>query len=526
MNPTRSNNTSCRNPFDGTLDALLSGEVSARDNILLNDALRADPAARRAYIRSMAFEAMLAQEFAPLEALPAPEPARRRRWLAPLAIAATILLAATLAWQIQLDTVPSGLAENPLDLNGEMSHAVITGFDDASGRFGHVALSQGMRLTEGLVELNEGLVEITFDSGAEVTLEGPARLQLESGNQALLSSGRASARVPQQARGFVIHTPSSYIRDLGTAFAVEVRDDRETDLHVLEGEVEVAATDPHAVNPTQVLHQREAVRLVGGGMHPISFRADNPGERRKKRTPKIPPSVHWSFDSWDGDTTTDATSGHSLKLLQKKGQATPETLDGPFGLALHFNGKGSFARSDYPGVGGTQPRTVACWLRLQPGEPRTPTKPNGIIAWSVKRSSGKWQLAWNQAYGQGTVGALRVEFGGGYVIGATDLRDGRWHHLAVVYLGGHKVDISTHVRLYVDGRLESITGRQPRRIDTAGTSSATRPLMLGRNLGRGPGGEAFSFEGDLDEVHVFEGSLLPGQIERLMKRNSIRQPKL
>jgi hypothetical protein len=31
-----------------------------------------------------------------------------------------------------------------------------------------------------------------------------------------------------------------------------------------------------------------------------------------------------------------------------------------------------------------------------------------------------------------------------------------------------------------------------------------------------------SFEGDLDELHVFEGALLPNQIVRLMKRNTPR----
>ncbi len=72
-----------------------------RDRTILNDTLRADPEARRAYIRTMAFEAMLAREFAPPEESQAPAPARSKRWLALTAIAATIMLAATLAWHIQ-----------------------------------------------------------------------------------------------------------------------------------------------------------------------------------------------------------------------------------------------------------------------------------------------------------------------------------------------------------------------------------------------------------------------------------------
>jgi hypothetical protein len=139
--------------------------------------------------------------------------------------------------------------------------------------------------------------------------------------------------------------------------------------------------------------------------------------------------------------------------------------------------------------------------------------------------SGRWQVAWNNDQDQGTSGAPRVEFADGFVIGATDLRDGRWHHLAVVCLAGPKANVATHVRIYVDGRLEALTGRHPRRIDSPTTAAAARPLTLGRHLGQGPGREAMFFEGDLDEVHVFDGALLPGQITRLMKRNSLRPAK-
>ncbi|MEI6607616.1 MAG: LamG-like jellyroll fold domain-containing protein [Verrucomicrobiota bacterium] len=519
-------------PFATTLNALLSGDTSSALITQLNATLREDPAARRAYIAAMAMEAMLGREFAPLEETAAPEAPRRLRWSslpALAAMAAALVLAATFFWRpVPGPGTPLPVAAEISDADVELTHAVITSLDEAGGRFRQVALSQGMRLGEGMLELDHGLAEITFDSGAEVTLEGPARLQLDSDNMANLAFGRASAHVPEPARGFVILTPSSYIRDLGTAFAVEVHDDHETDLHVLEGEVEVSATNPSVVNAPQILRQRQAVRLAAGRMVPINFRADHHTSRHQQRNTTIPPSVHWSFDSWDTPTptptTTDPSSGHWLKLQQKSSAALPTIIDGPFGQALHFDGHGGYARSDYPGVGGSQPRTIACWLRLQPNDASARPAPNGIIAWGVKRAAGKWQLAWNQARGQGRVGALRVEFGDGYVIGATDLRDGRWHHLAVVYLGGPKANVATHVRIYVDGHLESLTGRRQRRIDTDTTSAAARPLMLGRYLGQAPAGEAFFFEGDLDEVYVFEGTLLPGQIERLRKSNSLRQP--
>jgi hypothetical protein len=259
-------------------------------------------------------------------------------------------------------------------------------------------------------------------------------------------------------------------------------------------------------------------------MEPISFRSDKPA-RTKHTTPRIPRSVHWSFDSWDAGSSSDSTRGLLLKLQKNDLPVPPEITPGPFGNAIHLDGEGTFARSSYPGVGGSQARTVACWVCIPPGSVEATTHPNGIIGWGVNRSSAKWQLAWNHAKGQGSIGAPRVEFGDGCVVGSTDLRDGRWHHLAVVYLGGPRANVATHVRIYVDGKLETLTGRRQQRINTDTKSADAQPLTVGRYLGSSTGRRLSYYEGDLDELHIFEGPLLPGQIVRLMNRNSIRNPK-
>lgn len=516
---------SCRDPFEDTLDAILSGNATATDHVILNDTLRCDPEARRTYIRTMMFEGMLACEFAPLENPASIEPSsiRPRRWWIPASVAATIALASILAWKLPQRSDASQVADSSID-DDQITHAVITSLEDASGRFGDHLLSTGMRLSGGMLKLDRGLASITFDTGAEVTLQGPASFLLESQAKSRLDSGRASAYVPEQARGFVIHTPTSYVRDLGTAFSLEVRDDRDTDLHVIEGEVEVAATGRTAVREPRILRQNEAVRLSRGSMVPIRFRDDKPS-KPSRSLPKIPPSVHWAFDSWDADFTTDSTRGHLLQLQKHDRNTLPELLEGPFGKAIHFDGDGTYAHSTYPGVGGSHARTVACWLCIPPGEGNREVTPNGIIAWGVDRSSAKWQLAWNQNKTQGNIGAPRVEFGDGSVVGSTDLRDGRWHHLAVVFLGGPRANVATHVRIYVDGKLETLTGRRQQRINTDTRSADAQPLTIGRYLGNRPGKGPFYFEGDLDELHVFEGPLLPSQIVRLMKRNHLRPIK-
>lgn len=518
---TSPTNHPCRDPFADALDAVLSGEAGERERVILNETLRIDPEARRSYVQAMLFEGMLAAEFAPVRESAVPRPGRSRWWFP--AVAAAIALGMFSAWMISGDSPPAGSASSLADDEpSEITHAVISRVDEAKGRFGRGGLATGLRLTDGVLELDSGLAEVTFDSGAEVTLEGPATLLLESGNRTRLNAGFAAAVVPAQACGFVIHTPTSFIRDLGSPYSVEVRSGSETDLHVLDGEVEVFPTARREMKKPRILRKREAVRLSGGDMRAISFNPD----KRPKHTPKnpirVPESVHWSFDAWDGAVTSSAGSGHRLELRNHGQAATPGLVEGPFGPALHLGGDAWSGLSDYWGGGESNARTVACWLRVQPDSSGVSTASNGIIGWGESRAKGRWQLGWNQAAAQGTVGAARVDFGAGHVVGSTDLRDGSWHHLALVFLGGPKANVATHVRIYVDGRLESLSGRRPQRVVGSPRASGTQPLVIGRYPGARKGRLPSSFEGDLDELQVFEGALLPKQIVRLMKRNTPR----
>ena len=507
---------SCRDPFDDALDALLSGEADARTMVILNETLRIDPEARAKYIRAMAFEGMLAAEFAPTEEA-APEP-KIRRLVFPLSIAATAILAAGLAWMWHPDKDSVATADESDEQ--EVTHAVISLLDDARGRFGGNALSAGQRLTDGLLDLESGLAEITFDNGAEVTLEGPARFLLESGNRSRLDIGSASAVIPEQARGFVIHTPTSYIKDLGNAVSVDVRSDQETDLHVLEGEVEVVPTGKQAAKSPRKIRQSESLRLSGREVETIRFKPDRKIIPLPKAPVPAPTSVHWSFDSWNGASTLDDSRSHAFKLTGDRKPASPGLTDGPFGQALRFSGDAVFARSGFAPSPTNSPKTLACWVRV----PINPAMNQSILAWGAERTGPKWQLTWNQQAVHGNLGAPKVEFGEGYLTGTSDLRDGEWHHLAIVILGGPRIGVASHVRIYLDGKLEAPSGKRQQRIKPGNPASESLPLTLGRSVIKRRDKVDSFFEGDLDELHVFNGPLLPRQIVRLMKRNSLAAP--
>ena len=101
-------------------------------------------------------------------------------------------------------------------------------------------------------ELAAGLVEISYQSGAKVILQGPCTYEVDSVAGGFLSRGKLTARVEHgsEFRGqgsehyplstshyplFSVRTPTAVVTDLGTEFGVEVTREGNTDARVFQG---------------------------------------------------------------------------------------------------------------------------------------------------------------------------------------------------------------------------------------------------------------------------------------------------
>ncbi len=108
--------------------------------------------------------------------------------------------------------------------------------------------------------LDSGLLEITYDSGAKVILEGPCTYEVESTAGGYLALGKLTARIeerrekreegartadstssliPHPSSLFSVRTPTAVVTDLGTEFGVEVDKSGGSKTHVFQGKVEV-----------------------------------------------------------------------------------------------------------------------------------------------------------------------------------------------------------------------------------------------------------------------------------------------
>src|SRR5262249_13537994 len=100
-----------------------------------------------------------------------------------------------------------------------------------------------IRVGEAL-KIDSGWLEIELNRGVKLSIEGPATWSIHDDNRATLSAGKLLARVPSQAVGFTIETPTAKIIDLGTEFGVQVDNHGTTDVQVFKGEIELQTNQP------------------------------------------------------------------------------------------------------------------------------------------------------------------------------------------------------------------------------------------------------------------------------------------
>jgi FecR protein len=198
------------------------------------------------------------------------QPARgsRRGWTWGWAgLAAAAILMALISWR---GAWPFGAREGT-------SKSVATLVGGASCQWGSGTLPTefGARLSRGRLRLTEGLARITFDCGAEVTIEAPADFEVVSSWRCVLHGGRLVGAVPPAAVGFIVDTPTVVIEDKGTAFGVNVRRGGSADIQVFAGQVDV---HPHGPGPVAAMKEGQSLRFASGTAMPFDPFNEPPAE--------------------------------------------------------------------------------------------------------------------------------------------------------------------------------------------------------------------------------------------------------
>ena len=177
---------------------------------------------------------------------------RQRRWGLAAAILIGLVLS-VLGWRIARH-----------GQGGEVASLVET--RDVVWGVGQSPIAVGTRLGPRDIRCSSGTLKLVFDSGAEVSLEGPADLRILSGMRILAVRGRLTAHVDGRAKGFAIETPNTLVVDQGTEFGVEINASGQTDVVVFQGLVDLAHSEPaDRPAPIKRLGQGEGMRVGSSG---------------------------------------------------------------------------------------------------------------------------------------------------------------------------------------------------------------------------------------------------------------------
>ena len=358
------------------------------------------------------------------------------------------------------------------------------------------------------MQLESGVAEITFSSGARVSIEGPTTLDVVSPMAANLLVGRLAATVPESATGYAIHTPVSTVIDRGTEFGAYVQSDGTTEVHLFRGLVEVTATD-RGGKPlkTQELRSGEAVRVSVDDRKIVSKPADGmlfqalASVSPQLDVPDVDLSkglvVYLPFDGGLNDL-----SGHRNNA--RISRSSSSMSDGKFGLAVSLSG----ARDEYVSLGSPEELdfgtdtdfTVAFWVRIRRGL----TGDAALISnksWVHGFYRG-WVIA---AHNAGTgYDDLKLNAGDGQNRADANPTDTSIAHLAA---GEWNLVVATFDR---DGEMRVYTQHErgrglrvlAKRMDNVGNIDT--PLSLATNIGQDGAGEyGVPFAGQIDEVGIW-----------------------
>ena len=400
--------------------------------------------------------------------------------------------------------------------------AVVSRVADASWS-SSMRLGPGARLSPGRFVLESGAVQLEFLNGANLVVEGPADIELLSVTSVYCRRGKLRARVPLQAHGFTIETPTHRAIDLGTEFAVDVNDEKSTEVHVLEGEVKLQGKALAASDGERHLLLGDAFSGDGDGQgEPIEADAQRfiDAERLIQLSEKDSQLryANWRDYSRKLAANPDVISyfnfedhPRSQRLLRQDGPLVGDFAGAivgcrwtegrwPMKHALEFKGIDDRVKVEIPGEYNSI--SLACWVRID-GFDRflsslllTEGHDVGEVHWQFT-DTGKLLLGvkadndWSQDYFSGVV--LRP------------IDVGRWVHLTCVY--NQEVETVAH---YVDGQRVST---EPLRKHIALRFGATEignwvPEIYKDHRIR-------SLNGRMDELVLFKKSLSDEEIRRM-----------
>jgi hypothetical protein len=200
----------------------------------------------------------------------------------------------------------------------------------------------------------------------------------------------------------------------------------------------------------------------------------------------------WKFDEASGKRAADSSKHSHDGTLEGSLSFDTHSAPGRSGKAVRLEGNNDCIRmAGFKGVIGTQPRTVAAWIKTPAGE-------GDLTTWGTNDHGQMWIFGHIR-------GRIGVTPKGGYLYMKAGTDDDAWHHVAVVVREASPPNLHDDVKLFRDGELAEI--------DDIGLLDLW-PIETGDQqdvcVGR-------RFKGLIDDLRIYDRALSEDEVKALFK---------
>lgn len=490
------------------IQELLEGSISPQELAVLETELRESEHARELLIECSEIHSMLEQQVVNVPAISNVIPieiiiARQKKRTAFRSSLVAVAVLALLGIFLRLVLVPE---QEPM-LSYRISEGTIFEMTHADSE----DPPEGMVMKKGShMKLVQGTVELTLASGVKSIVQAPADFTLHEEKKLYLDHGTAWFEVAEEGKGFVVQTPTLTVTDYGTEFGIISGHNQYDEVHLLKGKIEVVSR--HSLKKSETLSGATA-RMTGaaGRLKKIELQP----KTFMKVLPKGLPHLYWSFDEGfqpEGDHV-------AVEKIEAEAVSSPKLIAGKIGKALSLSGDGQHIATNWQGISGNRPRTVAFWIHLGEKAKGFPGNGSAIIGWgNPSERNAKWKVHTASDNPDGRI-FPRVSFGTDWFDGSTPLDDGKWHHFVTVYRGHTLENGLPDFSIYIDGREEPLRKRSllapPKNVYTETEDINSKPLTIGKGISAGNA----TFEGTIDELYIYDGALLEEDVQQLLIRS-------
>ncbi|TWU45447.1 FecR protein [Novipirellula aureliae] len=461
----------------------------------------------------------------------------RQKWMSSV-IAASLLVAVVGLWRYAFTEVdaPDSFVAQQTGNEGAIADtwvailrkAVAVDWSDSAE-----APVVGEPMASRRIQFESGLVEIQTNRGALIAVEGPADIEIVSDMEMICRNGKMRVDVPPPAHGFLVRTSNVNVVDRGTSFAMNVGEDRDAQVHVIDGLVELVS--PTNAVPMRELRKGESIGVAMEGTYQDISPTEEMFPSHEKVLSKIEAAGIRQLRSWtrrrnkiirdpscvvyfdfEGSQQNDTVLPN---LAEKSGAATDVALDGTIvgcawtegrwsgKQALEF--KNVFDRVLFSVPGSHRSLTCIASVRLDAMD-----SPLSALLMSGDDNLGiQWQIARDEQ--DPTLGRLRLAHrDSSHANSMVDFRTrpifrpqnlGTWIQLAFVWDGENQT-----FSQFRDGKLVSVE-----RLKSHEVLLKDGQLELGNWTSNGQRAQSLvrNFNGRMDEFMMFDRALRPDAIQ-------------